>query len=173
MSPQNTRSSCPTPSTSGTRFPNTRSAVVIAWRSIGRRLQADTMTTGWWGLISFFTNFGAVAGNAASLRRRAALPSATPRPVNAPGPGRTVFLRPLTYVAPLAIAGVAIDAAVQPDAPGWHTGSCVSVTGKTAVPAACSSTSDGKITSVVAASGACPRSSHGSVVIGDKRYCVS
>ena len=68
-------------------------------RSIGRRLQANTLTTGWWGLISFFTNFGAVAGNATSLRRLAALPSATPRPVNAPGPGRTVFLRPLTYVA--------------------------------------------------------------------------
>ena len=141
-------------------------------RSMGRKLQNLTLATGWWGLISFFTNIGIVIGNASTLGHLRRLAPA-PRPAGAPAPGRSVFLRPGFLVAPGIIGAIALVGALQPDKPGWSQGSCVTIASGKAVPVACSAAHDGKITSVVASGNDCPFSARGSVVIGDRRYCVS
>ena len=141
-------------------------------RSMGRKLQNLTLATGWWGLISFFTNIGVVIRNAGTLRRLGRL-SPAPRPPAAPSPGRSVFQRPGFLVAPGLIGAILVIGALQPAKPGWRQGSCVTISGGKAVPVGCSSSHDGKITSVVASADECPFSARGSVVIGDRRYCVS
>ena len=77
--------------------------------TIGR--QNKTLTTGWWGIISFFKNIGFIASNAGALSTASHLPAPQPPPnpedfkQRGPlTPGRSVMLRPGVLVSIAAVA---------------------------------------------------------------------
>jgi hypothetical protein len=62
--------------------------------AVFRKRMSATLLTGWWGIISFFTNFGAVIGNLAARSELMKLGPATREPgARFLQPGRPVFLR--------------------------------------------------------------------------------
>lgn len=85
--------------------------------AIFRMFTSRTLLTGWWGVISFFTNFLTIMRNIVGRRRIGQLqpPARTPGVVglasNPLDPGPSVFQRPGTYVGPLLLA-IAISIAV-------------------------------------------------------------
>lgn len=112
-------------------------------RAIGRDFQSRTVTTGWWGLLSFPTNILYVLRNTYSLFRAWRLEQPTPPPgfVTFPAdPGRPVLLRPFSWVGPVVLAVSMIVGSPTSDAepvrrgpnvpvsikPRWSPGWCVS-----------------------------------------------
>lgn len=168
--------------------------------AVGRSQQNRTLVTGWWGLLAFFTNFGAVLANAGQLRRAHRL--APPQPVanvvgRTPGPmhpGRPVHRRAGLYVAAVilgfvAFVGVGV-ARNQPTTTGggsggaasapvpspteitdWSPGNCVRGT-VTASPVACTSDHDGRITDAVTNLLFCPPGTDTYVQIRATSYCI-
>jgi hypothetical protein len=53
-----------------------------------RFVQNDTLIKGWWGIISFFTNFGYIMSNMAQRQhvQRLGTPAPTPRTLISPQP---------------------------------------------------------------------------------------
>lgn len=78
--------------------------------TIGREYQSRTLSTGWWGAISFFANIAYIFSNASELNRASRLkwPASVPgyrsRPLD---PGNSVFARPISWIGP-AIIGIVL-----------------------------------------------------------------
>lgn len=109
-------------------------------RHIGREMQNATLWLGWWGVISLFTNIGAVASNAHELRRLHRLDPPHPaedrvqRPLARPmDPGRSVLARSgtMAIVLPvLAVGATVYSVARHPPAVTFATyavGDCVTM----------------------------------------------
>lgn len=95
------------------RFRRTVRACRDCGRHIGREMQNATLWLGWWGVISLFTNIGAVASNAHELRRLHRLAPPRPaedrvqRPLARPmDPGRSVLARSGTMALVLPVVAV-------------------------------------------------------------------
>ena len=148
--------------------------------SAGRAMQSRTLWTGWWGVISFFTNLYYVAANTSALSRVGGLrrPERDPAvvaPLPGPlSPGSSVFGRfgfwfVAAVIAVVVWVGVTQDQTgnteygnVTPDvdlgyrvSADWRVGNCVS--GYSSVyPVFCSSPHTGRIVASVPSVSACP-----------------
>ena len=151
-------------------------------RSIGRFMQANTLSLGWWGIFAaIITPFYALI-NASSLFAfgRLGPVRATPTSIGPPmDPGRTVWSRKRSYV-PVVLIGIvmAFVALKGPSVPDvtfaqWSPSACVKISGDSAAPVSCSSSHDGYVSSVVAATGSCAVPAIGSVIDGSRKYCVA
>ena len=161
--------------------------------AIGRSFQTKTLAAGWWGTISFFTNFGYVFGNAKQLRDigRMAPPEAPEGFRTMPiDPGKEVWKRPLSYVGIGVFAVIAVIAAtsdsstsaprssvpglerVDPDTVvDWSVGSCIDGF-SSVVPVDCSVPHTGKIVSRTGSSDNCPIYAETYVERGILVYCI-
>ena len=148
-----------------------------------REMQNATLILGWWGVISFFTNFWFVFGNwgAALKLRKLGTPTRTEL-IDVP------FLRPLPPGRPLyARSGVWVAAAItvvgsyllataasssSASGPSWEVGSCVRGTTKVH-PVSCSDSHDGKIVATSTAASGCPGNADGYADDGaGTTYCI-
>lgn len=96
-----------------------------------RQVQAHNLAFGWWGLISFVTNFFTLIGNLSRSRKHRMIGLSAELPLRAPlNPGRPVWQRPqmivpLTLVAAFVAAG--ISSAGRESVPALRAGQCIDV----------------------------------------------
>ena len=159
--------------------------------TLGREYQSRTFTTGWWGAISFFTNFLHIMKNSVGLFKANRLDNPEPplgyrtTPLD---PGVNVALRPFTWIGPIVIAVLLITSGANSGnsqsngtnntpSPGseisyqWEVGNCVSF-GEAVVPLSCNSPHSGKITAGVFLLENCPIGTESYVNFGGKFYCI-
>lgn len=96
-----------------------------------RQAQAHNLAFGWWGLISFITNFFTLAGNFSRFRKHRLIGSSADMPLRAPlNPGRPVWQRP-QMIVPLALVVAFIAAVIasagRENVPALHAGQCIDV----------------------------------------------
>jgi len=166
--------------------------------ALGREYQSRTITTGWWGTISFFANFVYIAKNAGELVKAKRLrdPESPVGFRTSPlDPGLNIAQRPFTWVGPVIIAVAAIIGAANgsssessggsstfkpstytptPTMPvtyDWEVGNCVSF-GSMVYPVSCSSVHSGKIVATSYSSQSCPLATESYVVYGGRTYCI-
>jgi hypothetical protein len=166
--------------------------------ALGREYQSRTITTGWWGTISFFANFAYIAKNTSELMKAKRLkdPESPVGFRTSPlDPGLNIAQRPFTWVGPVIIAVVFGIAAINggssetsgggstykpptytptPTSPvtyDWEVGNCVSF-GSMVYPVSCSSVHSGKIVSTSYSSQSCPLATESYVVYNGRTYCI-
>jgi hypothetical protein len=166
--------------------------------ALGREYQSKTITTGWWGTISFFANFAYIAQNAGELMKAKRLkdPESPVGFRTSPlDPGLNIAQRPVTWLGPIVIAVVFGIAAVNgggsessgnsstykpstytptptsPVAYDWDVGNCVSF-GSMVYPVSCSSVHSGKIVATSYSSQSCPLATESYVVYNGRTYCI-
>ncbi len=132
-----------------------------------RKQMNHTLAFGWFGLISFFLNFGAIASNLSGRRKVAAL---APPAIAHPGlPERPLFLRFGVYVA-LALFGAIgffiVSDIVTSDAEGLAD-KCIAIDGEQLREVSCSSTHDGRVVAVLEtdSTDVCPQSADDALVL--------
>ena len=127
-----------------------------------RRQMAHTLGAGWWGVISFVTNFGVILGNLRARRAITTLAEPLASPIRPPLPsGRPLWRRPATWVAPalVTLLVIVIGAAVtNRTGASSFSGRCVRFdAGHTKVlKVSCSDSHDGKVIGVAATKVTCP-----------------
>ena len=132
-----------------------------------RNLTNATLITGWWGLISFFVNFGYVIGNFGDYGwiRKLSAPSMRAGVPSQPAwaPGRPLLARGGPWVSIGLLAFAVLAVVLQPRDSGTPTsslkGQCVNLynTGDALYRRVlCTDTHDGKVVAVVSQSSACP-----------------
>lgn len=153
--------------------------------ALGRSIGNLTLWTGWWGIISFFTNIGFVFGNAGALLKHGRLGPAYGS-VGSLNPGRSLLLRSGTlFVVLLAVAGAgsSIANSNKNSDPGygpgsgsssatWAIGNCVTTIGVTARPVSCDAQHDGRIVDAVTTKSACPAAANMYVDYLGTVYCI-
>jgi hypothetical protein len=166
--------------------------------ALGREYQSKTITTGWWGTISFFANFAYIAQNAGELMKAKRLkdPESPIGFRTSPlDPGLNIAQRPFTWVGPVIIAVVFGIAAVNgggsessgnsstykpstytptPTSPvtyDWEVGNCVSF-GSMVYPVSCNAVHSGKIVATSYSSQSCPLATESYVVYSGRTYCI-
>jgi hypothetical protein len=130
-----------------------------------RKRMSATLLTGWWGILHFFINIGAVFTN---LSARSQLMRLAP-PTRDPGasflsPGRPVFLRPGFLVTVGVAAALVIAFAIQqnaraqpfPAADQAYIGTCVQQAGNVWSATDCVATHNGKVVSLSHDASGCP-----------------
>ena len=167
-------------------------------QSIGRAQQNRTLLTGWWGLLAFFRNLGAVATNARGLSRasRLSTPRVADESPNSAGwkpldPGPTLLGRTGIWLSALVLAvAVGAMAAASEPPPGdpyrrptlggnsvnvpaatWSVGNCVSGTSYL-LPVDCSRPHSGRIVKRVVDANICPYSAESWVQDLGYIYCI-
>jgi len=160
--------------------------------ALGREYQSRTMTTGWWGTISLFTNFAYIVKNSGELSKAHRLkdPEAPVGFRTSPlDPGLNIAQRPFTWIGPIIIA-IAIGAAaangggnsssigsnysppqISSDVYDWAVGNCVSF-GARVYPMSCSSVHSGKIVATAFSAQSCPIDTESYVDFGGRTYCI-
>ena len=143
--------------------------------TLGREYQSRTFTTGWWGAISFFTNFLHIMKNTVGLFRANRLDNPEPPPgyrTTPLDPGVNVAFRPFTWIGPIVIAVLLITSSANSGnspsngtnntpSPGseinyqWEVGNCVSF-GTSVYPLSCNSPHSGKIVAAAYVAESCP-----------------
>lgn len=164
-------------------------------QSLGRQAANRTLWTGWWGVISFFSNFAYIFTNARGLLRLNRLP----RPQGASGyalnPGKGLFARSgVWFAVVLALVGIGALSSesddgysdysppafsednISPDVGSsnleWEVGACVRI-GVTDVELVnCSSSYEGRIVKEASSSDLCPYSAE--IYVEDRFtvYCI-
>lgn len=159
----------------------------------GRDMQAVTLTSGWWGVISaVVTPYFAINNGTQLLKAsRMAVPQATTSSRFPPiEPGTPVTSRPGPWIGSI-IAAVVIaviilamiasnsdrnssNSSTSRQTLSWANGVCVSSNsgGSMVRPVPCSSLHQGKVVKVVANANQCPNSSESYVVYGPLTYCI-
>jgi hypothetical protein len=127
-----------------------------------------TLLTGWWGFISFFFNWYAIAVDLGALQKLKGLPAPTGEPVQPPlQTGKPMWKRSGIYVAATAlIVGslFLVGYTTEADAEAFD-GKCVTFdAGATEVLAvdSCSDSHDGRVIGVVTSRNDCPAATDGS-----------
>lgn len=160
--------------------------------ALGRDYQSRTMTTGWWGTISLFTNFAYIAKNARELFKAHRLkdPESPVGFRTSPlDPGLNIAQRPFTWIGLIIIAvsfGVAAanggsnnpssgsnytPSQISPVIYDWAVGNCVSF-GARVYPMSCGSTHSGKIVATAFSAQSCPIDTESYVNFGGRTYCI-
>ena len=166
--------------------------------ALGREYQSKTITTGWWGTISFLANFVYIAQNAGELMKAKRLndPESPVGFRTSPlDPGLNIAQRPFTWVGPIIFAlAIVIGAAngSSSESSGssstfepstftpsptisvtydWEVGNCVSF-GSMVYPVSCSSVHSGKIVSTSYSAQGCPLATESYVDYGGRTYCI-
>lgn len=99
--------------------------------SMFREVQAHNLAFGWWGLISFITNFFTLASNCNRYRRHRMIGPSAEMPLR-PGlnPGRPVWKRP-QMIIPVALVALAVVAGIgsagREKVRELHAGQCIDV----------------------------------------------
>ncbi len=148
--------------------------------AMGRQVLNRTLLAGWWGLISFFFNWYAIAVDVTMLRKvrsqRAPEGEAATPPLPA---GNPLWKRGGIYVtAALLVAIVAFAGQSTDDGADAFAGKCVTFDAaltKVRTVSNCSDSHDGKVVGVVADRNDCPIESDGSLRLkadDDKVICV-
>jgi hypothetical protein len=147
---------------------------------MSREVLNKTLLTGWWGLISFFTNWYAVFVDTKALWRFRNMPEPTGTPQRPPlARGKALYQRAGVYVAVVAmlIAGTVVIAFSTETEASDFDGKCVSFdAGHTKVlERSCSDSHDGRVVGVVANRTDCPATTDGSMRLkadDDRVLCV-
>lgn len=151
--------------------------------ALGRAQQNKTLYSGWWGIISFFTNFALIYRNARALRYASKWLTTPQRvsgvvaPMRQPASvGRAVARRGgfwfATALVLAVVGGGAAVAANHQAAPTFTVGNCVSGTGSSVQPVSCSDSHDGKIIDEVTTQTDCPASADGYVEDAGMILCI-
>jgi hypothetical protein len=163
--------------------------------ALGRAKLNRTLWTGWWGIISFFANFGYVATDVLGLVKASSMPVPShtdgvvaPLPVPL-SPGKPILARSGPWFAAALIA-IAVIAAVgsgnsnasspnsgpSPAATSsatWQVGVCVADAGGGSVaPVDCSQPHIGYVSAVSGSPSSCPSSTTNYVTRADGVYCI-
>jgi len=148
--------------------------------AMSREVLNKTLLTGWWGLISFFTNWYAVFVDTKALWRFRNMPEPIGAPRATPlAAGKSLLARAGVYVGVVAmlIAGTILVAfSAESDASDFD-GKCVSFdAGHTKVlERSCGDSHDGKVVAVVTDRSDCPATTDGSMRLeadDDNVLCV-
>jgi hypothetical protein len=148
-------------------------------RSIGRKLMNLTLVTGWTGIISAITNFGAIGKNASSLAKLNKLSAPLNRPPTAPSPGRPIFARPgvlgLAAVVGFFVYSIAIAPREIPIGE-WAAGTCLDVSSKSNVTGIdCTKDHGAVVLSKAPSEDLCPETTTGTIentALGGGVFCV-
>jgi hypothetical protein len=158
-------------------------------RAVGRKHQADTLLSGWWGVLSFFRNVAFTIENANWLRTLGRMePPSTRLPEVAtplPAPmdeGATVFRRAQFWcfaalcvglVGLMVVAGVQSGSGSTSGSQRWAVGSCVKVAANDLVtPVSCGATHYGIISAKVSSPKSCPADSSLYVETDSAVWCI-
>jgi hypothetical protein len=99
--------------------------------AIFRQAQAHNLAFGWWGIVSFITNFFTLAGNFSRSRKHRMIGSSAEMPLRVPlNPGRPVWQRPQMIVPVVLVAAfvaAGISSAGRANVPALHAGQCIDV----------------------------------------------
>ena len=157
--------------------------------AFGRAQQNKTLWSGWWGIISFFTNFGVIFRNAGSLRRAGRLhspsavagvlaPLSTPADPGAPMVKRAGFWFATVLITIVAVVGLSIasnsSSPTSSTPTTFSVGDCISGNpGGTATPVPCSGKHNGKIVDEVSSKNDCnAATSDGYITTATSVFCV-
>jgi hypothetical protein len=148
-------------------------------RSIGRKLMNLTLVTGWTGIISAVTNFGAIGKNASSLAKLNKLSAPLNRSPSAPSPGRPIFARPGFFGLAAVVAFVGYSIAIAPrEIPidEWAAGTCLDVSSKNNVTGIdCTKDHGAVVLSKAPSENLCPDTTTGTIentAVGGGVFCV-
>lgn len=153
--------------------------------SMGRYMQANTLSLGWWGIFAaVITPFYALMNtfNLFRLGRLGAVRATTTSIAPPMDPGRTVWGRKRSYVFVVVIGILMVIGSVtdssEPGGSGssraqWSSTACVDIRTGTAAPVPCSGPHNGYVTSVVSVTATCRNPAVGSVIDSGVQYCIA
>jgi hypothetical protein len=148
-------------------------------RSVGRKFMNLTLVTGWTGIISAVTNFGAIGKNASSLAKLNKLSAPLNRPPSAPSPGRPIFARPGFFGLAAVVGFVGYSIATAPrkiPIDEWVAGTCLDVSSKSNVTGVdCTKTHGAVVLAKVSSEELCPETTTGTIentAFGGGVFCV-